>query len=46
MEPFALDDVVAEAHAPAEARVNASDSLSNEEVWGMWTVTKEGVTAR
>jgi hypothetical protein len=46
MEPFALEDVVAEAHAPAEARVSASDSLSNDEVWGMWTVAKEGVTAR
>jgi hypothetical protein len=46
MEPFAVDDVVAEAHAPADARVRASDSLSNDEVWDMWTVAKGVVTAR
>jgi hypothetical protein len=46
MAPFALDDVVAEAHAPAEVRVTASDSLSNDEMWGIGTVAKGVVTAR
>jgi hypothetical protein len=35
MEPFALEEEVADAHAPAEASVRASDSLSNDEVWGI-----------
>jgi hypothetical protein len=46
MEPFALAEEVADAHAPAAASVRASDSLSNDEVWGIRIVTKGVVTAR
>src|SRR3954463_16077039 len=42
-EPFAPDDVVAAAHAPVDASARASDSLSNDVVWGIWTVAKVGV---
>jgi hypothetical protein len=45
MELLAPDVVVAEAQAAADASVTASDSLSNDEVWGMCTVAKEVVMA-
>jgi hypothetical protein len=43
---LARDDDVADAHAPAETSVRASDSLSSDAVWDMGTVVKGVVTAR